>query len=349
MAGTATNLQKQLISRLAADKEASILIITLWSLFLLTSFAVILGYEVRQELTLVKRLEARDALHYICEAGVKRAIVELKREPFKSYDALTDNWSNNVAAFKEVAIGNGQFSILYDDINEQPGRLETGYGLMDEERKININKVGPIILERLFRIVLGLDEVGAQELAASIVDWRDNDSELSLPLGSAEDPYYRNLQYPYEAKDAEFEVLDEVLLVKGMDRDIFEKLKNYITIYGNGRVNINTASKITLLALGINEDIVDKILSFRKGQDGISATPDDNIFDTAANIIPKLSQFCQLGDSEIAQLSVVVEQNLSTNSDNFMVRTIAKLDDRNTARINCVINRSGKVLYWQES
>ena len=332
------------------NTKASILILSLWSLCLLATFAVILGFSVRQKLTLVSRLDERDKLHFIAEAGIKKAIIQLKEESGKTYDALNDNWNNNISVFKEIDMGDGKFSILHDYINEYTGLVESWYGLIDEESKININKANKTILERLFQITLNFDETQAQELAAAIVDWRDTDSELSIPLGSAEDRDYRNLEYPYEAKDADFEVLEEILLVKGMDENIFKKIKNYITIYGSGKINVNTASRGVLLALGINQDLVDKIVSFRAGEDGIVGTSDDNIFDTSSNIVPKLSQSFHLSDSEIAQLSAIVEQYLVTNSNNFMARCSAKLNGKKkSSEVIAVINRSGKILSWEES
>ena len=39
-------------------------------------------------------------------------------------------------------------------------------------------------------------------------------------------------------------------LVKGMTQQRYDKLINYVTIYGDGAVNINTASKDVLDGLG---------------------------------------------------------------------------------------------------
>jgi len=358
------NLSKRLISRpvaeLALAKEGgSILIITLWSLCLLATFAVILGYGTRQKMVLVHRLDERDKLRFIAEAGVKKAISQLKKraetetetETERQYDSLNDDWSNNIGAFKQIRVADGRFDICYDYIDEQSAISETRYGLIDEERKLNINKASHTILRRLFRIVLDFDKIEAQELAASIVDWRDNDSQLSIPLGSAEDRYYRNLKHSYEAKDAEFEVLEEVLLVRGMAEDIFEKIKDYITIYGDGTININTASKQVLLALGLEKGVVDKILAFRSGENGIEANAYDNVFCTSSEIVPKLSQFYDMSDSEVAQLSnLVSEGSLVTNSNNFMIKSTARLNNKKgKAQVVCVVNRDGKILYWQES
>ena len=333
------------------SEKGSILLLVLWSLCLLGTFALILSYGVRQRLALVGRLDERDQLHFIAEAGVKKAIAQLKNEESKTYDALKDGWSNNPGAFKDIELGEGRFSVTYNYLNEQSGFLETGYGLVDEESKLNLNKAGLAALERIFKIAAGLNEVEAQELAASIVDWRDEDSALSIPWGSAEDSDYRDLAYPYEAKDADFEVLEELLLVKGMTKESFEKLRPYVTIYGNGKVNVNTASRVVLLALGFSDDLAEKILSFRSGEDKVCGNADDNVFESASELASKLAGPYRLNDSEIAQLNAISGQDLNTNSRNFMVRSVASLNNRKiTSEVVAVVSREeGKVLSWQES
>ena len=86
--------------------------------------------------------------------------------------------------FKDVNAEGGVFSVCYgdSDISDGETALITRYGLIDEERKINLNSSGQEVIERLFRIGLGMDDMRAQELAASIKDWRDKDSELSIPV-----------------------------------------------------------------------------------------------------------------------------------------------------------------------
>ena len=336
------------------NRKGSILIISLWALCLLTSFAISLSYGVRQKILLVQRLEERAKLRLIAEAGVKRAIAELKDEvkadeqQEKTYDSLTDGWSNNIGAFEDIKAGDGRFSVYSTYIDEESGVKVTQYGLVDEERKVNLNEANQTVLENLFRIVLGFDEVAAQELAASIIDWRDSDSELSIPVGSAEDSYYRSLKRPYEAKDAKFELLDEILLVKGVTPAVFDKLGDYVTIYGDGGININTTSKEVLLSLGLELNTVDKIISFRRGKDGIIGTIDDNAFRERSSIVPDLSQYTDLTDGEVAELSRIVNR-LSTKSNNFIVRSLAKLDNRkNTSEVLSVVNKAGDILYWRE-
>jgi type II secretory pathway component PulK len=334
------------MSNTRLKKRASILIISLWSVCLLTTFAVMLGYQVRQKLILVKRLDERDKLRLIAEAAIKKAIAELKKEPEKDYDALNDKWSNNISAFKDINVGEGNFSISYDfDPKEEADLREIRYGMLDEESKININKSDFKILERFFRL-FALEESQAQDLAYAIIDWRDQDSQLSVPLGSAEDSYYRNLSQPYEAKDGPFEVLEEVLLVKGMTPDFFQRIKNYITIYGQGKPNINTVSKEVILALGVGQDLAAKIISFRNGKDTISGTSDDNVFQSPSDMITKLSEFYRLSDPELLELNLILEK-ITTKSENFMIKCIAGLNKgKSKDLVVCIINRKGKVLYW---
>lgn len=329
--------------------KASILIIALWSLCLLSVFAVILSYEIRQKINLVKRLDERAKLRLIADAGLKAVLSNLKSEIVKSYDSLQDAWSNDASAFKDIKIDAGKYNICYNNKDSDSGITETRWGIIDEERKININTASIAVLERLFHAALNFDEIEAQELAAAIVDWRDSDSELSIPLGSAEDSYYSGLDYPYEAKDDKFEVLEEVVLVKGMTKDIFQEIKDYFTIYGSGRVNVNTASRQALLALGLNESIVGKIFYFRSGKNESDSTQ-GNIFTEPSSIVPQLSQHVNLSDSEVAALSVVAGQFLCTKSSNFMIRCVAGLNNRkDTAELSCVANRKGKILYSREN
>jgi len=216
---------------LSKDRRSSILMLALWSLCILSVFAVILNYTVRQKVSLVRRLDSRDEVRLAAEAGVKKAIIYLKK--------LEESGPETYLALKHLVVLESETS-------------EGNYWqIMDEERKINMNLAGLTELARLFQVAACMSETEAEDLAASIIDWRDSDSALSSAAGGAEDPYYRNTSFPYEAKDAAFEVLDEILLVKGMNQDIFEKVRSLLTIYGDGKVNINTASSEALLALGL--------------------------------------------------------------------------------------------------
>ena len=197
--------------------------------------------------------------------------------------------------FQKKALQEGYF-----DIGEfaVPGPNDTkerkiSFGFKDEESKINLNAVTQVnfkILSQLI-VLLGFDEEIGDTIAASVVDWRDADKDVSLTSLGAEDDFYMNLEKPYHCKDKPLESVEELLLVNGVTEDVYEKVKDYVTVYpleGNLLVNFDTASDIVLKALGRStplamvadaDTLADKIVHYRQGEDGEERTEDDKAVD----------------------------------------------------------------------
>ena len=113
----------------------------------------------------------------------------------------------------------------------------------------------------------------------SILDWRDADS-LHRANG-AEDTHYRPLGY--EAKDAPLDTVEELLLIRGVSREIFFGrsdpaavpnsqpglgLKDVVTVYPklgrNPRPQVNAASYQVLIALGATEEEARRVIEYRQ-------------------------------------------------------------------------------------
>jgi len=107
-----------------------------------------------------------------------------------------------------VPLGDGMFWIIRPNPEDE---RQYAFGLVDESSKLNINTATVDMLICLPGMT--------SELAASIVDWRDSDSVIT-DGGGAEDSYYLALAEPYYCKNAPFETLDELLLVKGATREL---------------------------------------------------------------------------------------------------------------------------------
>lgn len=87
------------------------------------------------------------------------------------------------------------------------------------------------------------------ELAGNIADWLDSDQE-SAQAGSAESDYYLGLTPPYTAADRPLLSVDELIRVKGVDRDVLEQLRPFVATLPQGsRLNVNTASAEVLSTL----------------------------------------------------------------------------------------------------
>ena len=235
--------------------------IVLWALFLLAMLAMAISAYVRPQLDLAIRMLDNAKMRALARAGVERAVFEVENDKTDSYDSLGDSWSVNDAAFTGVKLNGGTFSVRK---SAHSAEKKEEYGLVDEERKININRAPYNVLKNLFMAAAKLGDRDAGMIADCILDWRDEDD--SFHKDGAEEDYYSSLAKPYHCKNGDFESPEELLQVKGVTPEIFDKVKDIITIYGDGVVNINTADIQVLQIMGIDEAIARKIISLRDGK-----------------------------------------------------------------------------------
>ncbi len=106
-----------------------------------------------------------------------------------------------------MPLGEARFWFIGRPDNGTTG-VQLTFGLVDEASKLNINVATPAMLMQL----PGMTE----DLAAAIVDWRDEDDEITE--NGAESETYLRMKPAYSAKNAPFETLDELALVNGATR-----------------------------------------------------------------------------------------------------------------------------------
>jgi general secretion pathway protein K len=158
--------------------------------------------------------------------------------------------------------------------------------VIDEDAKINVNMAArPDLFSqvRLSEQLLGLmanpqydklfenrDADGQfsdrQTICAAIIDWTDMDQDgaicdpgnASAQQAGAEDSFYQLLKKPYPRKNAAFDSLEELRLVRGVGDDFWSTFvepdpaapdKRVVTVWGQGKINVNSANGQTLLAL----------------------------------------------------------------------------------------------------
>ena len=331
-------------------KNGSILILTIWVLSFLTIFAIGMGSIVSSQLNLASYFKDRLTMYYLAKAGVERATVELITDRNKSCDTLNEDLTNNESFFKEIPLDTGYFSVSYH-LKDKTGLDEVFYGAEDEASKININYAPAEALKSLLKIIGEVDDGTASDIANAVIDWRDEDIVVS-PFG-AEDDYYKSLELPYSCKNKKFQVLEELLLVRGMTPEIFLKIKDLVTVYGEGKTNINTAGFSIFLALGLSNDFAERMIKFRQGTDEKDGTIDDNVFKSVEdmrNIGPMFTE------ESIALNRLISYDMCAVKSDIFRITSsgVLKKDKGRELRrtITCVIMRKGedkpKILYWRE-
>ncbi len=238
------------------------LVLTLLILTLLVVTGLELHRAVRVEATLAGNFRDLTQASYIAQSGVEiaRALIQ-EDEP--SYDAADERWAQfeALAIFSSQLFNEGHFTgrITDEAAKFNPNGLIDAYGIIDQKKKNQ--------LERLLTL-LGHDP---QKIDA-ILDWLDPDDQ-KRPFG-AEREYYTTLKRPYPPKNGPLDTLGEILLIKEIDEATFygteerEGLGKYLTIYSEGKININTASIPILMSLSprVDQTSAKAVLDYRAGK-----------------------------------------------------------------------------------
>ena len=224
-------------------------------------------------------------LTYIAKSGFYGAAALLTNSD-NSYDTLRDNWAKSemLSMQSQTLFTDGSFMTIVED--------ETGK--IPLNKLVNGNEYNTVIKEILIRLLIqpefGLDDRKANEIVDSIKDWIDADN--SATGYGAETSYYSSLDPPYEAKNAQLDCIEELLMVKGITNEIFNGTKEkpglagFVTADSDGAINVNTAPKMVLRALSdnITVELADKIDEYRrKDGNNLSST---QWFDMAGVTIP---------------------------------------------------------------
>ena len=105
------------------------------------------------------------------------------------------------------------------------------------------------------------------------------------------------------------------------------------------------------MALGLQEGLVDKILSVRRGRDGLDATVDDYVFLKTFEIAADVNAVIPLQPFEMRAIDALNMRGLlGTNSYHFTIEVQGKLAGRLTPRrVRAVYSsREDKIIYWKE-
>jgi len=156
--------------------------------------------------------------------------------------------------------------------------------IIDEDSKINLNSAwrDPLTQMRLASQIMGLisgpqyeplftsrDGDGQysdrMQICGALIDWADANQDLTTcdfrsgvgPSTGPEDSFYQLLDPPYFRKNAPYDSLEELHMVRGVSDDFWANFidpdpknpkRRNVTVWGSGKINVNTANPMTLLA-----------------------------------------------------------------------------------------------------
>ena len=141
----------------------------------------------------------------------------------------------------------------------------------DEASKLNVNlltKENRDIFERLF-MVRGIGQQDARVITYNLLDWLDEDDRAQT--SGSESMYYASLSEPYSPRNGPLTSLEELTLIKGVSPEVYERIKDDLTIYGNEmRIDINGASREVIYAvMGISLEEAAEVVAFVKEKGSI--------------------------------------------------------------------------------
>ncbi|MBL7071962.1 MAG: general secretion pathway protein GspK [Candidatus Omnitrophica bacterium] len=343
----------------SSNKRGAILVTTLWILSLLTILAIGIGIRVGVDIKLMSFFLNSSKAHYLAGAGLRKTIMLIEQDNDKKVDSINEQWgcgfdfNEEEYLLKEIELGDGIFTVSYKSGKNEAGTDVYIYGASDEEGRLNINKLDDVMLAKLPEFTM--------EIVDSIMDWRDEDDVERLE--GAESDYYGELESPYSCKSAPFSAPEELMLVKGMTEEIYNGIKDIITVYpgdGDGKVNINTATEAVLAVL-IGEDLEElpgKIVRYRNGDDEEPGTEDDRIFNNVEAIITQLKAPLAsggLGAGELGRLNelVVNKKCFKVNTNTFRILSRGTVGDGKVRKtVEAVVKRSDAetgILYYYEN
>jgi general secretion pathway protein K len=235
------------------------LLMVLWVLTVLTVIVFSFSYMIRTEAFASVAFRQTVEKKFLAEAGIERGIAELF----------------NLSANKNVTPVKPGSEVWRTDGRRYKIETDNGYymiGLLNEGGKVDINTTSELILKNLL-LNLGVASDDADIIVDSVMDWKDPD-DLHRVHG-AESDYYKSLPNPYTAKNANFDTLEELLLVKGVSPEILygtggkKGLIDFLTVNSKmTQININAASKEVLLSVpGITPELADTVISIRETQE----------------------------------------------------------------------------------
>jgi type II secretory pathway component PulK len=280
--------------RLGWGRRGAVLILVLIVSSALSLLAFGLCHRIRLELKIAQARSNEVRAYYLALGGIRRAMVALHEDEDKDVDHFGEAWRLNVSAAEEG---------FFESMSSQwRASHHLRYAVSDEEGRLNVNLSSPAGWVNLPGVT--------EQVVQSILDWQDADD--SARLGGAESPDYLRQSEGYRAKNKPITMIWELARVKNVDWSLFVGedangnmvldseseddgpsswpidnangvldlgLVDFFSVYGDGKVNLNTASEEVLAALpGIEREAAHGIVASRANPAGRPSALTDHCF-----------------------------------------------------------------------
>jgi len=247
------------------------LILVLWTFAAVAVLAAEFARAMHDEAASTRNYKESTRARMVAIAGLNEVILAIQADRENS-DRSLDEYEDaeDVDPVRSLSQGDGQWvqASFRGSIYE--------VRVLDEAGKLGLNAIDGTKLRLIFEN-LEIPDSDAETIADSILDWSDPD-DLHQPNG-AESEYYEGLDRPYRAKNAPFDSVEELLLVRGVTRDVFyghdgvPGLRDLFSVF-NKKAGVNPGSatpEVIQAITGLDRDVADEFSTSRRGSGGAAA------------------------------------------------------------------------------
>ena len=252
---------------------------------------------------------------------------ELGAESWAKQILIRDQKDNEIDSFEDDWAT--VLPLLPIEGGQMKGQIE------DLQARFNINnlvldgKPQKLYIDRFKRLLRNLDL--NEDMSAVIVDWIDSNEQIGF--SGAEDSEYLNLSPAYRAANQAMSDVSELLLIKDVDFESYEKLRSFVCVLkSNTAINVNTASAEVLSSI-----VKDITLEDAKSL----------VEDRKKEIYEKLENFLQ---HPLLKQKKVNNEGLSVSSNYFQLNSTVQIE-RISVEYTTILNResSGSVRVLKRS
>jgi general secretion pathway protein K len=261
--------------KLLKDNGGVALILTILIISLIVAVTLQFNMSMRSDLHAAANLRDGIKLGFIARSGFQCALAVLYEDAYENeFDSLHEAWAYTkaISSYSASIFEEGRFVVEIADLS---GRIQIN-------RLVKSQNDGPwdydedqkqLLKRFLSSQEFDLEPDDVDDIMDAIRDWIDPD-DYQTDFG-AENSYYQSLEPSYSCRNGRFKELEELLLVKGITKELFygtmEKpgISNYLSIYGDGRININTADPLVLASLSdeIDEERAQEMVAYREDEE----------------------------------------------------------------------------------
>ncbi len=324
------------------QRRGAALLVTLLILAIVIVLTAQLSSSTRTSAVLSSNYTSDLQNYHALRAGVNYAVMMLRTDAGRGVteDTLRETWAEPYGESNPLMVGDTQVTFRVED---EERRLSARKITMEvDEQGKKVTKANPKARERMDRLVHLLG-IGFDQFGQRIVDYQDTDKEGGFEDGDDDLPLLS---------------FGEMLLVSGFTEELLygkggkdpheQGLAPWMTVWGSGAVNINTAPLEVLMCLHekITKPEAERIISFRdsKKQDG------------TYNSYAQIDKAVLINDVRLTEemadilVDVAKEGGLGVKGTNFSVFLRARTGNFES-RARVVLKRDGAnvtVLFWDD-